>query len=576
METTHIAGYQVLSEIGRGSTTVVWRVWDHVNGVELAVKELVLPATTTPEARAAHVDRFLYAGRVGAALRHPAVLRVLAADVFEGRPAVVMELAGGETLASWLSRGAFPAQTAIAVTEHVLRALEYAHAHDVAHSNLWPGNVFLDSGGGVKVADFAFSRASRPEYMSPEQIMSGDADRSADIWGAGVTLYELLTGRYPFGEVEGVSSATLMHRIVNDEPAPIDPQVLGSVSAPLDRILPWVLAKDPGERCPDVRSFAAALRSAPEPTPVAAAPEPVPEPAAAPAPVVAPAPAPAPAAAAPEPVAPTQAPVPAPAAAPPEPAVEPAPATPAPEPAPAPESAASPIEIQTAPQSMPGIQMPERRPFPWIVLAIVAVLLVVVGAVVVGVRLMAGGDDPEQPIANRPEDSQPTEDPGTSDPAGAARGIEIIVHTGYTDRLPTTLAKAERDHREGQSFHLSEGHSLLGIRFKMSNAGPAQTIVCDLWPAENGLPTGQQVAQSTAEVPVSDLTDVSFGFQNVELAAGDYVAVIRAKDGETTGVSLYQNDEDPYGDGARAVYDGAGWQSVAGKDLCFAVKVRQK
>ena len=203
-------------------------------------------------------------------LRHPNVVAVRDLVVEGERLAIVMEFVGGGSLRDTLrERGPLRPAVAFRVVGAVLDGLAAAHDRHVLHRDLKPDNVLLASAwqylgpGAVKLSDFGIAeivadgtRSSSgligtPEYMAPEQLVTGAGDLPADVYGVGILLYELLGGRTPFaGPGTGYAVA---HRHVTSE-APRLP-----VPDPVWDVIAGMLAKDPARR-PTARVAAAQLR----------------------------------------------------------------------------------------------------------------------------------------------------------------------------------------------------------------------------------------------------------------------------------------------------------------------------
>ncbi len=159
---------------------------------------------------------------------------VLAADEFEGRPYIVMELMPGATLQSFVEeKGPLPIEEAVSKLLDVMDGLRQAHRLGVVHRDVKPSNCFLDGDGRVKVGDFGLSKSlleedlhltrtgsfvGTPLYASPEQIKGDPVDERTDIYSVAATLYYVLTGRPPFRESD--ATATIA-RIVTESPAPL-------------------------------------------------------------------------------------------------------------------------------------------------------------------------------------------------------------------------------------------------------------------------------------------------------------------------------------------------------------------
>jgi hypothetical protein len=252
---------------------VVWRGWDPRLEHEVAIKEPLFDASLDPEILHEMADRFLREAKTAAKLNHPGIVTIHAADVFEGRPFIVMELIEGITLSQALESGALPPETALPILDQLLDAAAYAHAKGVIHRDIKPDNVFLTNDGRVKLADFGIAHDNSasnkktqvgtvlgtPGYMAPEQATGATIDNRTDLFAIGTVAYEMLTGSNPFGANDGIDATTLLYRIVH-EPAPELPEV-ATAGLPAD-VRPAVLAalnKNPDDRPKDAASFKAML-----------------------------------------------------------------------------------------------------------------------------------------------------------------------------------------------------------------------------------------------------------------------------------------------------------------------------
>jgi len=265
---TTLGPYEIRGELGRGAMAVVWRAWDASLEREVAIKEPLFAPTLDEGVRDELAARFLREGRTVAAFNHPGIVTVYAADVYDGRLALVMELIEDSTLAEALERGALSPQAAAAVTDQLLEALAYAHSRGVVHRDIKPDNVFVTDEGRVKLADFGIARFSEqtrftqegtvmgtPGYMAPEQVRGLSADERADIFAAGAILYEMLSGENPFGARAGIESTAIMYRIVHEDPPPLPPEI----GDPLRTVALIALNKDPEARFASADEMRAAL-----------------------------------------------------------------------------------------------------------------------------------------------------------------------------------------------------------------------------------------------------------------------------------------------------------------------------
>jgi DNA-binding winged helix-turn-helix (wHTH) protein/Tol biopolymer transport system component len=259
--------YRLLGKLGEGGMGVVWDAEDLKLGRHVAVKFLPLNGGVIDEAA---LRRFEQEARAASALNHPNICTVHGLEDFDGKPAIVMELVEGETLAARLARGPLALAEALRHAIQIASALAEAHRRAVVHRDLKPANVMLTK-HGVKVLDFGLAKIENAtadsaeaengsqdgailgtlHYMSPEQVQGRTADARSDIFSLGVVLYEMLSGRRPF---DGENSASLMAAILEREPAK-----LTEIPAAVERTLERCLAKDPERRWQSARDLQAEL-----------------------------------------------------------------------------------------------------------------------------------------------------------------------------------------------------------------------------------------------------------------------------------------------------------------------------
>jgi hypothetical protein len=233
--------YELRGELGRGAMAVVWRAYDRNLDREVAIKEPVMAEGVDSATKAELSARFVREGCAAARLNHPNIVTIFGADIYDGRPAIVMELIEGRTLTELIRERALPIDRAVDVIDQLLYAIGYAHGKGIVHRDIKPDNVFLATDGRVKLADFGVARIGgttltqvgtvigTPGYMAPEQVQGKTVDARADIFAVGAVAYELACGHNPFGATGHADTTAVMYRIVHESPA--DP-----------------LAKDPAER----------------------------------------------------------------------------------------------------------------------------------------------------------------------------------------------------------------------------------------------------------------------------------------------------------------------------------------
>ncbi|MFC8718726.1 protein kinase [Kitasatospora sp. NPDC057198] len=263
-----LAGRYRLDElIGRGGMGQVWHGWDVTLHRRIAVK--LLPDDQPHDPRSA--ERFLNEARLSAGLAHPGIVTVHDLDrESDGTSYLVMELLTGTDLAVRLRRyGPPPVADSVDWTLQLCDALGFAHAAKVVHRDLKPANLFLTDGGKLKVLDFGIAKyveglsdshsrvMGTTAYMPPERFHGRSGDHRGDLYSLGCVIFELLTGRPPFGTG---APAALMMRHVTEPARPAGPEAPGPVPPELDRLILDLLAKDPGQRPGSAAEVAARLR----------------------------------------------------------------------------------------------------------------------------------------------------------------------------------------------------------------------------------------------------------------------------------------------------------------------------
>lgn len=274
-----IGPFEIVGELGRGAMAVVWRGYDPNLERDVAIKEPAMPANADETTAAEFAARFVREGKAAAALNHPGIVTIYGADVYDGRPAIIMELIEGETLATILERGPLTSAAAMGILDQLLEAAGYAHSRGVVHRDIKPDNVFVTNDGRVKLADFGIAHVGTtatltqagtvmgtPGYMAPEQVTGSPVDARADVFAIGAIAYEMLTGRNPFGATDGAPPTTVMYRIVHEQPPALPSGALAGLPLGFPQVIGAALAKDPSGRFASAEAFRAALRGGAVPT----------------------------------------------------------------------------------------------------------------------------------------------------------------------------------------------------------------------------------------------------------------------------------------------------------------------
>ena len=263
--------YELRQVLGSGGAGTVHEAWDTVLARRVAIKVVQLAGATPAEAQES-LARFRREAQVASQMAHPGVVNIYDYGERDGAAVIVMELVNGETLRSLLDREKRPPlPRVVAIMRDMLLALDHCHRHGIVHRDIKPGNVLLPQDGGLKLTDFGIVRVEdsdltldgtqmgTPGYMSPEQFTARQpVDSRTDIWSSGVVLYEMLTGKRPFG---GGNMTAVMHRVLNDTPEPPS-RAVADLSPAFDAVVSRALDKDPAKRFPSAAAFAEALQAA--------------------------------------------------------------------------------------------------------------------------------------------------------------------------------------------------------------------------------------------------------------------------------------------------------------------------
>ncbi len=262
--------YRIVKCIGEGGMGTVYLA-EH-----MLIKRRVALKILHPEFAndATVIERFMNEARAAGTLGHPNIVEstdmgFTAANV----PYIVFEYLEGSLLTDEIYRcGGMPVQRAARIAQKMASALQAAHAAGIVHRDLKSDNIFLtdkdDAMDHVKVLDFGISRflevddeqtkrgmiMGTPEFMAPEQIIAPNSvDGRADIYALGVILYEMLAAKRPFVSDD---PRTLLHRIVHNDPPPLD---RADVPLSLIELIMRLLQKEPADRLPSMMAVEAAL-----------------------------------------------------------------------------------------------------------------------------------------------------------------------------------------------------------------------------------------------------------------------------------------------------------------------------
>jgi serine/threonine-protein kinase len=260
-----IGRYDILEELGRGATGVVYKASDPTIGRVVALKVLSLNPSTAEGVPGAR-EIFMREARAAGRLSHPGIVTIHDAleDAETQSSCIVMEFVPGQTLERVLAAGPrFETKRALEIARQVAEALDYAHGQNVIHRDLKPANIILTDAGQVKLMDFGIAKImaregahrtlsimGTPSYMSPEQVSGRAVDARSDLFSLGTILYLMLTEQKPF---KGDTAAVLF-KIVYEDPV-LPSQLNPELTQAHDYIVLRCLAKNRAKRYSSAQEF---------------------------------------------------------------------------------------------------------------------------------------------------------------------------------------------------------------------------------------------------------------------------------------------------------------------------------
>jgi serine/threonine protein kinase len=270
--------YRVEAFVASGGMGVVYRVWDLKRNVSLAMKVLHADLQEDPSI----IRRFQREARALQKLAHPNIVPFYGLFQTDELTGLLQRFIDGPSLKEILreQKGQpLPLTEVFPYLKALCAALGYAHAHDVVHSDVKPGNVLVDQGGNIFLTDFGIARhaesttttlgiAGSPAYMAPEQIRGDPVSPATDVYALGVMLYEMLTGQRPFRgheagtEVAGPTTSERIRFAHLHLPAPNPCHITPAIPEPLAQIVLMALSKDPEARYQTAQAMFLAVCSA--------------------------------------------------------------------------------------------------------------------------------------------------------------------------------------------------------------------------------------------------------------------------------------------------------------------------
>lgn len=256
---TKIGKYNILSELGRGATAIVYLGEDQFNDRKVAIK-LVTPDEGMGVDEARRFEKlFLNEAAMVGKMSHPNIVGVYDAVIEGENRYIVMEYVGGGSLKKFCTEtNLLPVRQAVLIIFKACRALDYAFQNGVIHRDIKSANILLSERDDIKISDFGTAQISQathtqidgfvgsPAYMAPEQINEEPPSAQTDIYSLGVTMYELLAGRLPF---QAANSVAMINKILNETATPLK-SIRPDLPDELVAIVEKAMARDPAKRYP--------------------------------------------------------------------------------------------------------------------------------------------------------------------------------------------------------------------------------------------------------------------------------------------------------------------------------------
>jgi len=263
--------YQVTDVLGKGAMGIVYKAHDPDIERTVAIKTIRRELVEDDDRAGMVMARFKNEARAAGRLSHPGIVAVYDYGEAEDMAFIAMEYVEGNSLRTYFSRETrFEERDVVSLMAQLLDALQHAHEQGVWHRDVKPANVIIMNSGKLKVADFGIARIDSsaltqagavmgsPGYMAPEQYKGNAVDWRADIFAAGVMLYQLLTGTRPFTG----SAEQLAYKVCYETPAPPSAVAPDRDLERYDPVVARALGKVPEDRYASAAEFKAAILEA--------------------------------------------------------------------------------------------------------------------------------------------------------------------------------------------------------------------------------------------------------------------------------------------------------------------------
>lgn len=247
--------YRVSARVGHGGMAEVYEANDIINKRTVAIKLIREDVMKNP----VNLRRFENEATIAASLNHPNIVKIYNHGTVDGVPYIANEFIKGQNLKETLDfRSSLSLEEALDDMIQLSAALYYAHQHSIVHRDVKPDNLYLMSDGTIKLGDFGIAQIDHDQtqdinnkeivgsvhYLAPEITRGQPASAQSDIYAAGVTFFELLTGHVPYNKPKAIDIA-IAH--VNEK-FPSIKKYLPNCPKEIERIIMKCVKKNPKDR----------------------------------------------------------------------------------------------------------------------------------------------------------------------------------------------------------------------------------------------------------------------------------------------------------------------------------------
>ncbi len=256
--------YEIVAKIGQGAMGDVYKAHDPILNRDVAIKTMSATIGADEELR----KRFHREAQAAARLNHPGIVAVYDFGEEAGKIYMAMELLEGKDLRALIGKVPMSLDRKLTMLVQISEAMAFAHAKEVVHRDLKPGNIHILPNGQIKIMDFGLARLASsemtrtgmvmgtPNYMSPEQVRGERADARSDVFSLGAVFYEILANRKPF---EADSLHAVLFQVMQGEPEPLENLVPDAPQEIID-VIRAAMSKDPVQRFNNAGEMVDALR----------------------------------------------------------------------------------------------------------------------------------------------------------------------------------------------------------------------------------------------------------------------------------------------------------------------------